>query len=126
MTWSKGAFGDTIDTVRATAVELTETVPVHTGTVELHGVLDGDLESISPIGVDGWTRVLSIDQQTWLVPVTIWAACGIGHLESVRHDVASSWMFLVEVGSDAETAAPARPCERTIRASGVCNKRGSG
>jgi len=114
MAWSKGAFGNTVDTVRTTAVELTETMPMHAGTVELHRVLDGDLKSISPVGVDGWTRILSIDQKTWLVSMTIWTTCGVGNLESVGHDLASVWMLLVKIGSDAEATAPARSSEGTV------------
>jgi len=111
---SERALCNTVDTVGTTGVELTNTVPVHAGAVVLQGVLDGDGKSVTPVGLDGRSRVLTVDQITWLVSVAIHVAGGVGNFEVVRDSLASGWVLLVEVGGNAVSIAPAGPGERTV------------
>jgi len=119
----KWALGNTVDTIGANTVQLTNTMPVHTGSVVLHGVLDSDTDHITPGRLDDRTRVLAVDEQTRRAAIAIRVTRGVGDLEVIRDGVAGGRVFLVKVGSNAEAIAPARSSKGTIGASSICDQR---
>lgn len=119
ITRSEGTFSNTVDTIVASAVVLPHTVPVDGSTVVLHGVLDIDRHHVTPVGLDGWGRVLAVDQKAQARTIAVWVASGVGDLQVVGDSVASRWEFLVEVGGNAVSVGPASTSKRTVGAGTV-------
>lgn len=85
--WSKRTFSQTVDAVAATAVVLSDTVPVQRGTVVLHRVLDVDDEVVAPCRPDQGSWILVVDEKAESLAVAIWVAGAIGELKVVRDGV---------------------------------------
>jgi len=114
---SNWAFCNSIDAIVADAVVLTNTVPVHRGTVVLHVVGDLDLEMISPRGSNGGSRILAINQKAEALAVAIRIASRVGDREFMVDCLAGRRELLVEIGGNAETILPALTAEWTVCAS---------
>lgn len=117
----KRTLRDTIYAVLCIGVELSDAVPMNAGTVVRQRILDGDLNSIAPVGIDGRSRQLLVDEKTDTFAIAVWVAGCIGELEAVRHRIAGCWPLLVEVGGNAVAVAPARSGLCTVGAGCICH-----
>lgn len=84
---SKRTFGDTVNTIRATAVQLTNTMPMDASSVVLHVVRYSDTECVTPVGSDDWTWILAIDKKTLLRVAAIRVAGCVCDSQAVLCDV---------------------------------------
>lgn len=58
---SNWAFGNSRNTVMLTAIKLTDTMPMDTGSIVSHVVLDIDNNGVTPFRPDHGTRILAVD-----------------------------------------------------------------
>ena len=98
---SDRAFGDSRDAVVLAGVQLSNTVPVDTGSVMLEVVLDIDDDCVTPLCSYEWSRILTVDEHHLLGSTTsIGIGPGnIGDLEVVLSRVSiyssrNSWIYL--------------------------------
>src|SRR2546430_17471340 len=77
------AFGETVGAVLRVCVELADTVPVNAGTVVGQRVLDGDPDHVTPVGIDGRSRQLVVDEKTNAFTIAIWVAGCVGEFKGV-------------------------------------------
>ena len=56
---------DAVGAIHRVRLPLSNAMPMHAGPVILQAVLDGDDDSISPIGLYGRSRKLSVDRIDW-------------------------------------------------------------
>ena len=100
ISWGKRAFRDAIDTVHIVRFSLTQSVPVYTGAVVLHLIVDGDLKGISPVRFNCWSWVLPIDCKH-IFGRPIWRECGIDDVEGVLRLV--RWLLTLEAMNERPT-----------------------
>ena len=100
---------------------MTDTVEVQSSSVRLHGVFQVDLDHISPVGNDGWARILIVNEKTGSSPAAVRITGSIRDLEVVDPSFACCWPFGVEIGANAEAISPARTSESTVRAPAISN-----
>jgi len=110
-----GALGDTGNTILSVLVPLTETVPVDRSAVVGHLVLDGDLDHVTPVGLNGRTRVLVVDgKDLTLEPIRCHGGVGDGPV--VTNGTASGRPVAVKVCVDGEVVVPAFARSRAVGA----------
>ena len=97
---SDRAFGDSWDAVVLAGVQLSNTVPVNTGSVVSEVVLDVDDDCVTPLCSHEWSRILAVDEHHILGSTTsIGVGPGnIGDLEVVLSHVSNyssrnSWTY---------------------------------
>jgi hypothetical protein len=105
ITWCKTALGNTGNTVLVVGVELTNTVPVDGGRVVGQGVVNCDLDSVTPVANNGGSWNLAVDSKS--------RSCGslvvpldAGDGEVIFTNGASIWVGRVLIGVDVEPIAP--------------------
>lgn len=113
LAWCDGALGDTGHTVLSVLVVLAETVPVDGRAVVGHFVLDGNLDHVTPVGLDSRARVLAVDGKD-LTLETIRCHGDVGDGPVVTNGAAGVRPVAVEVGIDREVAIPAFTRSRAI------------
>jgi hypothetical protein len=64
ITWCEAALGNTWNTVLVVGTELTDTVPVDGGSIVSHGVVNGDLDGITPVAYNGRSWNLTVDGES--------------------------------------------------------------
>ena len=95
---SQWTFGETVGAVLCVGVELSDAVPVNTGAVVWQRILDSDRDGVTPVGVDGRSRQLIIDEKTIAFAIAVWVAGRVGEFKSVGNAFAGGWPLLVKVG----------------------------
>lgn len=117
--WNR-AFGHAIDAVVLTAVEHSNTMPVHRRAIVLKTVLDVDYHSVSPVGFQGRTRRLAVNRKHDLLKA-IRTHSGVGDLEIVYALTAIGRDLVVEIGGYAIACLPASSREWAIGACRIGN-----
>jgi len=118
---SDRAFGDSRDAVILAGVQLSNTVPVDTGSVMLEVVLDIDDDCVTPLCSYEWSRILTVDEHHLLGSTT---SIGVGpsnirDLEVVSHGGAVRGRLGIEVGGNAVAITPAVSCPCCVGASTI-------
>jgi len=70
-----GALGDTGDSIVLTGVQLSDSVPVDTGSVMGKAVLNVDNDSVTPLCAHEGSRILVVDQHHLLLCATAIRVC---------------------------------------------------
>ena len=71
---------------------------MNAGAVVWQRVLDGDRDYVTPVGVDGWSRQLAIDEKTNALTIAVRVAGCVGEFKGVENVIAGGRPFLVKVG----------------------------
>lgn len=105
ITWCETALSNTWNTVLVVGVELTNTVPVDGGRIVGQGVVNCDLDGITPVANNGrsWNLTVDSKSRSWgslVVPLNT------GDGEVVFTNGASIWVCCVLIGVDVESMAP--------------------
>ena len=117
--WDR-ALSHTIHAVVLTAIEHSNTMPVHRSTIMLKTVLDVDYHGVSPVGFQGRTRRLAVNRKHDLLKA-IRTHSGVGDLEIVYALTAIGRDLVVEIGGYAIACLPASSREWAIGACRIGN-----
>ena len=109
------ALGDTGNTILSVLVPLTETVPVDCSAVVSQLVLDGDLDHVTPVGLNSRAGVLAVDGED-LALESIRCHGGVGDGPIVTNGAAGGRPVAVEVCVDGEVVVPAFARSRAVGA----------
>lgn len=99
-------FGHAWNAIRPAIVPLPDSMPMNTRAIVLQLVDDCDFDHVAPVGEDGGTHVLAVDEESGTRDA-IWGGGTVGDLEVVLSCDASVRPFPVEVGGDVEVFRPA-------------------
>jgi hypothetical protein len=105
ITWGQAALGNTWNTVLIVGADLTDTVPVDGGGIVSQSVVNGNLDSITPVAHNGGSWDLTVDGEgrSWSSLVVPFNA---GDGKIVFANITSFWDGGVGIGVDVESVAP--------------------
>jgi hypothetical protein len=69
-------------------------------------VIDCDAERITPSCMNGWSRILPVDEEADLVATSCLVACAVGQIEGVADGVSRGREFLRDVSVGIENWCP--------------------
>ena len=105
ITWCETALGNTWNTILVVGVVLIDTMPVDGGRVISQGVVNSDLDGITPVANNGRSWNLTVDgkRRSWgSLEVPVDARDG----EVVLTNGASGWGVEISIRVDVESIAP--------------------